>query len=432
MKVCVLGLWHLGTVIAACLAEGGHQVVGLEFDAKVVEKLQAGHPPIFEPGLEKLIQKGLGEGRLGFISDPAQAVFGAEAVWIAYDTPVDEADRADVDWVLNRVRRVLPCIVPGTLIFINSQLPVGTTRSLEKEYQGLFPERPVTFVYSPENLRLGRAIEAFTRPDRVVVGLRQNTDRMRVMDLFRPFTERFEWMSVESAEMSKHALNGFLATSVAFINEVASLCEQVGADAKEVERALKSDGRIGPRAYLSPGSPFAGGTLARDVLFLEETGKRYYQPTHLFSAVRVSNEEHKNWTRQKLQSLLGELCGKSIAVWGLTYKPGTDTLRRSASLELCEWMAERGSQIQAHDPAIRELPGRFREKLYLHGDPLTALKGTAALVVATEWPVYRSFNADSVVAAMDTPLVIDPNRFLLQTLGNDGRIRYVTVGKAFL
>ncbi len=208
------------------------------------------------------------------------------------------------------------------------------------------------------------------------------------------------------------------------------LCEQVGADAKEVERALKSDGRIGPRAYLSPGSAFAGGTLARDLRFLEQLGKTSLQPTHLLSAVRISNEEHRGWTRRKLQSVLGELRGKRLGVWGLTYKPGTDTLRRSSSVELCVWMAERGVHVQAHDPAVRELPEGLKTKLYLSPDPLGVVKEAVALVVATEWPVYQSIGADSIVAAMKDPLVIDPNRFLHKTLGKDGRIRYITVGKA--
>lgn len=239
-------------------------------------------------------------------------------------------------------------------------------------------------------------------------------------------------MSVESAEMTKHALNSFLATSVAFINEIASLCEKVGADAKEVERGLKSDIRIGPRAYLSPGSAFAGGTLARDLRFLTQTGDLHHSPVLLLSAVLSSNEAHKLWTRRALQSFLGNLRGRKVTVWGLAYKAGTDTLRRSAAVELCEWLFREGAEVQAHDPAVQDLPPGLAGKIILSPTPLASLKRAAALVVATEWPEFRQLSGDSVFQTMETPLVIDPNRFLASTLGADPQIRYYTVGKACL
>jgi UDPglucose 6-dehydrogenase len=237
-------------------------------------------------------------------------------------------------------------------------------------------------------------------------------------------------MSVESAEMTKHALNAFLATSVAFINEVATLCEQIGADAKEVERGLKGDMRIGPRAYLSPGAPFAGGTLARDITFLTDIGVTHNHPTHLLSAVKESNAAHKQWIRHKLQSILGDLRGQRMAVWGLTYKSGTDTLRRSASIELCEWLVEQGALVHGHDPAVNALPSELSQKFKLGATPLAVLENANALVVATEWPEYQSVSPEKVLLTMKVPLVIDPNRFLANTLGSDQRIKYVTVGKS--
>jgi len=251
-----------------------------------------------------------------------------------------------------------------------------------------------------------------------------------MQELLRPFSSRIEWMSVESAEMTKHALNAFLATSVAFVNEVATLCEQVGADAKEVERGLKSDLRIGSRAYLSPGAAFAGGTLARDIMFLTNIGAAHNQPTHLLSAVRESNDAHRQWIRHKLQSILGDLRGQRVAVWGLTYKPGTDTLRRSASLELCEWLVQQGASVNAHDPAVKTLPRELAKRFKVHATALAALEGASALVVATEWPEYQSLSSEAVLAAMRVFLVLDPNRFLATTLGSDPRIKYVTVGKS--
>jgi UDPglucose 6-dehydrogenase len=438
MKVCVVGLWHLGTVTAACLASGGHQVVGLDFDNTVIEALQAGEPPLFEPGLGDLVKQGLAKRNLSFTTDVAKALGGAEVVWVAYDTPVDENDAADVEFVFARITQLFPFLEPGTLVLISSQLPVGTTRRLEEGYAETCPAKPVSFAYSPENLRLGKAIEVFTDPDRVVVGLRPGAnksfvnDKERVMGLLQPFTSRIEWMSVESAEMTKHALNAFLATSVAFINEVATLCEQAGADAKEVERGLKSEIRIGPNAYLNPGAAFAGGTLARDVAFLERVGVEHNQPTQILSAVLASNLNHRTWVHRKLQSLLGHLRDQKVAVWGLTYKPGTNTLRRSDSVELCEWLSSQGVVVQAHDPAIKVLPDELAERFILSRTPIAALEGATALVLATGWPEYKTLDAETIVSAMRAPIVIDPNRFLEKTLGSDSRIRYATVGKALL
>ncbi|HMG72627.1 MAG TPA: nucleotide sugar dehydrogenase [Pyrinomonadaceae bacterium] len=438
MKVCIVGLWHLGTVTAACLASGGHDVIGLDFDNAVIEALQAGEPPLFEPGLEDLVKQGLAKGNLAFTADVARALSGAEVVWVAYDTPVDEQDRADVEFVFAEIKKLFPHLEAETLVLISSQVPVGTTRRLERDYAESYPAKPVSFAYSPENLRLGKAIDVFTNPDRVVVGLRQGNnksvanDEERVIGLLQPFTTRIEWMSVESAEMTKHALNAFLATSVAFINEVATLCEAAGADAKEVERGLKSELRIGPHAYLNPGAAFAGGTLARDVAFLERVGAEHNQPTQILSAVLASNLNHRTWVHRKLQSLLGHLRDQTVAVWGLTYKPGTNTLRRSDSVALCEWLTSQGVVVQAHDPAIKVLPDELAEKFVLSRTPIAALEGATALVLATGWPEYKTLDADIIVSTMRAPNVVDLNRFLEKTLGSDSRIRYATVGKALL
>jgi UDPglucose 6-dehydrogenase len=430
MRVCVVGLWHLGTVTAACLASVGHGVVGLDFELDTLARLSKGQAPLFEPGLDLLLQQGLESGRLRFSDNPAEALSGAGIVWVAYDTPVDDDDRADVGYVIERVERIFPALESGALVLISSQLPVGTTRRLEQLYMAAHPNRQVSFAYSPENLRLGKAISVFTQPDRIVVGVRNDADREPIATLLRPITERIEWMGVESAEMTKHALNAFLATSVTFINEVATLCEQVGADAKEVERGLKSEVRIGPRAYLGPGGAFAGGTLARDINFLSEIGAAHSRPTHLISAVRASNDAHKGWAGKRLEALLDDLAGQRIAIWGLTYKPGTDTLRRSSAVELCRWLVEQGAQVQAHDPAVQELPADLAGLFSLHTTPLAALEGAAALVVATEWPDYQAIAAAEIVAAMEQPVVVDANRFLARTLGSDPHIRYAAVGKS--
>jgi UDPglucose 6-dehydrogenase len=429
MKVCVVGLWHLGTVTAACLASAGHDVTGVDFDERVVDRLAAGIPPLFEPGLEDLVREGLAAGRLRFSSNPA-AASSADVVWVTYDTPVDDTDRADVDFVVDRVRALFPHLRDGALVLASSQLPVGTTRSLERDFGDVSNGRSVEFGYSPENLRLGKAIAVFTKPDRVVVGVRTPAARERVAELLRPLTDRVEWMSVESAEMTKHALNAFLATSVTFINEIATLAEQVGADATEVERGLKSEMRIGPHAYLSPGGAFAGGTLARDVVFLSNLGQRLGVATHLLSSVKSSNDEHRTWAARRLDQRLGGVSGRTIAVWGLTYKPGTDTLRRSSSVELCQWLADRGAVVAAHDPAVRSLPADLGRRLRLAPTPPDALAGADALVVSTPWPEYRDVPSAEVISRMTGRLVIDANRFLGRTLGACADLEYLSVGKA--
>jgi UDPglucose 6-dehydrogenase len=422
MRVCVAGLWHLGTVTAAALASVGHEVTAHDADPAVVANLTAGRPPLFEPGLQELVADGLASGRLRPVADAADAVRDATVVWVAYDTPVDAEDVADVDHVLDRVRALLPLLDDGTVVLLSSQLPVGSTARLRAD-----APPGIAFAYSPENLRLGKAIEVFLEPDRVVVGTDDAHARAVVGALLEPITDRVEWMGVESAEMTKHALNAFLATSVTFINEVAALCERVGADAAAVSRALKSEHRIGPRAYLGPGGAFAGGTLARDVRALTTIGDAHALPTPLLHGVWESNAAHRGWSRRTIGSLLG-MEGKTIAVWGLTYKPGTDTLRRSASVELCTDLLAAGATVRAHDPAVTALPSGVAAAT-LVDDPLAAATGADALVIATEWPAYRELDAGRIPEVLGGDLVVDANGFLAAALADDPRVRYASVGR---
>ena len=278
-------------------------------------------------------------------------------------------------------------------------------------------------------MRLGKAIDVFRNPERVVIGIENDADRPRLIDLFSRFCTHFVWMSLESAEMTKHALNAFLATSVTFINEVARLCEEVGADAKEVERGLKSEGRIGPRAYLSPGVAFAGGTLARDLRFLVQRGRTLQVPTPLLQGVLDSNEVHKNWVREHIEQLLAGIEKPSVAILGLTYKPGTSTLRRSSAIELCRWLHERGVRVRGHDPAVDSLPPELHHVVELTSGPLDALDGAHLAVIATEWPGFRGLTPADVNTRMRQAHVLDPNHFLADVLGNDPRIHYFATGK---
>jgi len=427
VKVAVLGLWHLGSVTAACVAAAGHQVVAWDPNATTVEALSAGTPPVGEPGLAALVAAQLASSRLSFSGDLAKAVRDADVVWVTFDTPVDADDRAAVDTVVNSVIDSFPHLTDRAVVLVSSQLPVGTVRRLEREWAAHSEGRHVSFAASPENLRLGEAIDVFTHPDRVVIGVRSESDRRRLTELFASITSSIEWMSVESAEMTKHAVNAFLAMSVAYINELAGLCERVGADAKEVERGLKTEQRIGPRAYLSPGGAFAGGTLARDVQFLRELGRAHERPTALIAGIEVSNTAHRHWAERRLVQELGTVDGRRVAIWGLTYKPGTDTLRRSGAIELCRWLTQAGASVSVHDPAARDLPADMIaiERL---DDAITAATGADALVVATEWPLYRTLDVNRLAAVMPAGLVLDANRFLGPMLGNDMRFRLISVG----
>ncbi len=421
MKVCVAGLWHLGSVTAACLAAAGHDVVGLDDDRKTIDRLNEGKPPVLEPGLGTLTQDGIEAKRLRFTTD-REAIRDRDVIWVTYDTPVDDDDRADPESVIEHTRSLFGFMKDNTLVVISSQLPVGSTAGLENAYLALKRPEAVSFVYSPENLRLGKAIDAFMKPDRVVAGTRKELDRVRFGDLMAPITTRIEWMSVESAEMTKHALNAFLATSVTFINEIARICERVGADAKEVERGLKTDLRIGSRAYLSPGSAFAGGTLARDITFLSTI-----EPLPLITSVKRSNDQHKSWALDRIHAELRTMAGRKVCVWGLTYKPGTDTLRRSSAIELCQALASEGAQVTAYDPAVKSLPPELASIIDLKKTAREAAADAEAVVVTTEWPEIRE-SAKSALPQRPI-VVIDANRFLAAEIVDRAHLYYFSVGK---
>ena len=427
MKVCVLGLWHLGSVTSACLASVGHDVTGLDSNSRIVEKLQTAVPPVSEPGLDDLIREGINAERLRFTTNAKIAISSAEVLWVAYDTPVDENDQADVEFVFEEVLKSLPFLSIDTTVLVSSQLPVGSIRRFEDISAEKYPEKNIRFSYSPENLRLGKSLDVFLHPDRVIIGVRRQEDREILNRLLGPITDNILWMGVESAEMTKHAINAFLGMSITFINEIASICENIGADAHEVETGLKSETRIGPAAYLSPGAAFAGGTLARDIEFLKNMGSLNNLVNPLISAVRKSNDEHKKWIQRRLFAVLGGLKGKRVAVWGLTYKPGTNTLRRSLSVEMCNWLQEQGAEIAVHDPSKCELPDNWLGEVVRSKTPLEALEGACALVIATQWPEYREINVSDVENIAGQLAVFDSNRFL-SDFNKSPVISYYSVG----
>jgi len=420
MNIVVLGMWHLGCVTAACAAKY-ESVIGLDLDPLVVTQLRRGKPPLFEPGLTELIDAGRQSGRLKFSDHPASACAEADLLWVCYDTPVDESDHMDLTPVFDGVRRCAAFLRPECLVLVSSQVPVGTCGELQKAHPRL------RFGYSPENLRLGKAIEIFLRADRIILGVRTDQDAVALTPVLNHFTNNLIVVGVESAEMIKHAINAFLATSITFMNEIARICERVGADAKEVERGLKSESRIGPGAYLSPGGPFAGGTLARDVMVLTEIAQEKKEPLALIPAIKLSNDQHKGWAIQSLRVELGSLAGSVIAVLGLTYKPGTDTLRRSLAIELCRSLLREGAEVRAYDPVVEALPDELSE-VTLSCDLNSVVEGAAATVVCTEWPQIRT--ADWEKLSRDNKLfVVDANGFLSATLKHFDGVIYRQVGK---
>jgi UDPglucose 6-dehydrogenase len=422
MKIAVLGLWHLGCVTAACTARH-FDVVGLDPDATTVGNLQQGHAPIAEPGLDDLIQAGLSSGRLHFTTDAKTACGGAALLGVTYDTPVDDNDQADVESVLREIRRCVPSLPHGALVLLSSQLPVGTCRLLEGE----FGAQGYRFACSPENLRLGKAIEIFEHADRVIVGYRDARAREQLEVVFTKFTKKIIWMRPESAEMTKHAINSFLALSITFMNEIARICEATGADAQEVEQGLKSESRIGPKAYLSAGGAFAGGTLARDIVTVTQLGQKYGEPLDVIPAIKRSNDHHRAWALQKLQKIFAGESGRRIALLGLTYKPGTNTLRRSAAVELARALAAAGFEVRACDPSKPTLPPDLNF-IQFKADAAEAVEGADALVVCTEWPEFRQLDWPALSARLRRPLVIDATRFLEKSLAGIPQLHYITVG----
>ncbi len=419
MKITVAGLWHLGCVTSACCARF-FDVAGFDEDAGTVVRLNEGKAPLLEPGLDELIDAGISAGKLRFTNDCEQACAGTDLLWVTYDTPVNDDDETDVEFVLARIRRCVSALPQTAVVLISSQLPVGTCRQMESEFPG------ITFAYSPENLQLGKAIQAFESAARIVIGTRDGKSQPVLAEVLSRFCANLLWMRTESAEVVKHGLNSFLALSIAFINELAVVCEHTGADAKEVSMGLKSDARIGPRAYLSSGGAFAGGTLARDIVSLTKLAKEKDLRLGVISAVKPSNDWHRGWALRRIVERLGSLKGRRITLLGLVYKPGTNTLRRSSALELARAAVALGASVRAYDPAVSSLED---ECVQLADSAISAARDSDALVVCTEWPEFRAIDWRRVIEAMKRPLVLDANRFLERELAVT-RAEYLSVGKS--
>jgi UDPglucose 6-dehydrogenase len=429
MKVCVYGLWHLGTVTAACLASRGIATIGLAETAEAAAKLNSGNAPLFEPGLDALLKQGLQADMLSFTDDVAAAVSSSGLLWVSFDTPIDDDDIADVDYVLDRVRGTFSYLKDGSVVLISSQLPVGSSAVLERDFTKVANGRRVSFACSPENLRLGDAIRVFTQPERVVVGTRSDHARRVIEPILEPFCDTLLWTRVESAEMVKHALNSYLATCVTFTNEIASICESVAADMSEVETALRLDPRIGKKAYVRAGAAFGGGTLARDVQFLKEIARNHGTRIPVLAAVLESNDHHKSWVVQHLRRQLGTLEGKTVGVLGLAYKAGTNAIRRSVAIEVIEQLIADGADVIVYDPQVATLPEPLNSAVTIAGSTDAVFQSSEGVVLATEWPEFRELDFATLARGMKRPLLIDQNAFVAGQIAGVSGLDYIVAGK---
>ena len=427
MKVAVVGLWHLGCVTAACLAELGHSVIAYDEDCSCIDNLNRNEPAVYEPSLLEYMATAKQANKLRFTNNPAD-ISHADVIWVTYDMPVDDSGYADVDGIKERLLQLFPYFKEDTLVIISTQLPVGTTREIRAIFKEKYQERVVEFIYSPENLRLGKAIALFMHPDRIIMGVSSEKVKSRVKNLLQPMADKLIWMSIEAAEMTKHAINTFLAASIVFINELALLCEQVGVDIQDVEKGLKTDMRIGASAYLSSGSPFSGGTLLRDVNYLLEMSQVKQLPMDLLSAILSSNQKHINWMKKKLSEKFNELRGKRIAILGLSYKSGTNCIKQSLIVKISLWLHEQGASIKAYDPILKTLPSALNQIIVLQQDMFSALYQADGIVIGSMWPELINMEIEQMITERQQPYIFDPNGFLRKKLEGDQRINYYRVG----
>ena len=400
----------------------GYSVIGVDEDTTRIAKLSLGTAPLFEPGLDALLQQGLASGRLRFTTNYADGLRGSRYVWLAYDTPVNDRDEVDLTRITAAAQTIAQYLEDDAVVIVHSQVPIGTCEHLETMIRAGSPGRRFGIACVPENLRLGRALECFRKPAMIVIGSNQEATVDRVEAFCSMLPCRKVRMNLRSAEMTKHAINSYLATCVSYINELANLCDAVGANASMVSEALRMDERVSPHAPLRPGGlGFAGATLARDLRALQAVGKRVGHPTHLFDAVLQVNEEQKQIVHQRLNALFGSLDRLTVGILGLTYKTGTSTLRRSAAIEIARGLKSAGAIVKAYDPkaAIEELDGEDVVQFCSSADEVAT--DSNALVIVTEWPEFKDLDFAALGARMkhrvliDTKNLLEPDR--LRTLG---------------
>ncbi len=410
-KICIIGLWHLGMVNAVGFAEKGFFVTGIELDPERLKKLKKGIPPLFEPGLKEKMEKYMSAGLLRFTDDVSTAK-EADYVIIAYDTPVNEKDEVDISPISNAAKLLSVYLAENTPLIVTSQIPLGTSEVLEKFVHKENIRWKSGVAYVPENLRLGIAIERFLHPDMIVVGSSDSKVEKQVLSLYKDFDTLKFTMDLKSAEMVKHALNTYLATAITFGNEISRLSEKLGANGVKVAKALKADKRVG-KAPILPGLGFSGGTIARDVTQLLKFSRQKKYKSNLLNSIVKSNDQTFTDVIDKLSKVLGNLKGKTVGILGLTYKPGTSTLRRSPAIKLIQLLNKKGANCLGYDPKadneeLKKYSGLFKRVINLDG----LVKKSDALLLVTEWPEFNEINYSQLALMMKRPVFIDTKNFI--------------------
>ncbi len=411
MQIAMIGAGCVGLVSGACFSEFGWHVACVEKDADRVARLKAGVMPIYEPGLERLVEANVHAGRLSFTTELAPAVAAAEAVFIAVGTPSRRGDgHADLTYVHGVAREIAAALDGYTVVVIKSTVPVGTGREVAGIIREARPDADFDVVSNPEFLREGSAIDDFMRPDRVVIGADSERARAVMRQLYRPLylTETpMVFTSPESSEMIKYAANCFLATKVTFINEIADLCEKLGADVQDVATAIGLDGRIG-RKFLHAGPGFGGSCFPKDARALARTARDAGAPVSVVETVNTVNEARKARMAEKIIAACGgSVAGKTIAVLGVTFKPNTDDVREAPSLTIISRLQEEGAEVRAFDPAGETEAQAVLEGVNWCGDAYKAMRGADALVIITEWNEFRALDFGRVRRTLRTPVLID-------------------------
>ncbi|MGI9089737.1 MAG: UDP-glucose dehydrogenase family protein [Gemmatimonadaceae bacterium] len=449
MKIAVIGTGYVGLVAGACLAETGNTVVCADLDARKIECLKQNEIPIFEPGLDSIVERNQADGRLSFTTDVAGAVTGSEVVFIAVGTPPDEDGSADLSHVLAVAETIGKNLSRETVVVTKSTVPVGTA-SLVRAAVARHAKHPFHVVSNPEFLKEGAAVDDFLKPDRVVLGVDSDFARAAMGELYAPFVRTGRpvlYMDIASAEMAKYAANGMLATRISFMNEIAALCEATGADVDHVRRGLGSDTRIGP-SFLFPGPGYGGSCFPKDVKALVKTACAAGVPLDVLGAVDRSNERQKRYLGEKLRTALAPhlprsadsgsagahddkpLSGAHIAVWGLSFKPGTDDMREAPALVLIDQLLSAGATVCAHDPAaMDEARRRLGETISYADTGYEALAGADALVIVTDWNEYRHPDFQRVKQTLKRPLVVDGRNLYDPAKMADVGITYYSIGR---
>ena len=407
----MVGAGYVGLVSGACFADFGHEVVCVDKDPAKIEALKAGKIPIFEPGLDEIVASNVEAGRLVFSTDLASAVPGADAVFIAVGTPSRRGDGfADLSYVYAAAREIAASLDGFTAVVTKSTVPVGTGDEVDRIIREVRPEAEFSVVSNPEFLREGAAIEDFKRPDRIVIGADDERGARLVAELYRPlYLNAAPVLTTgrRTAELTKYAANAFLALKITFINEVAYLCEQVGADVQEVARGIGLDNRIG-RKFLHAGPGYGGSCFPKDTIALAKTAQNHGAPLRLVETVVAVNEQRRTTMARKIIAACGgSVRGKAIGILGLTFKPNTDDMREAPALAIIQALQDNGASIRAYDPEGMENARALLENVAYAGDAYACAEGADALVLITEWDSFRALDLRRLKAAMAGEVFVD-------------------------